>query len=138
MMEKYGVEHAMQNEELFRQAMASRYKEYVFPSGRTEQVMGYEGVAIDYLLNEFKETEIQIRNIPTISYEYKGTRRKYYPDLYIHSQHCLIEVKSPWTLCSELDKNLAKFEATHNSGYKMRVLVINKDKDIIDNQLVFE
>lgn len=140
MMEKYGAEHAMHSEELFKRCMSRlfRYKEYVFPSGRTEQVMGYEGRAIDYLLTEFKETEIQVKGIPTISYEYDGVNRKYYPDLYIPNQNCLIEVKSPWTLCVDLEKNLAKFEATHTSGYKVRVLVISQGGEVIDSQLEFE
>lgn len=140
MITRYGVEHPTQNPDILRRAIASafRYKDYAFPSGRVERVMGYEDRAIDYLLTTIEEDKIQVRDIPIIDYEYDGVKRRYFADLYIPSLNCLVEVKSPWTLCIDLDKNLSKFDAVHHAGYTMKVIVINGEGELIESELEFD
>ena len=50
--EKYGVDHPLQNPQIFYKNRKSMYgkKEFVFPSGRKEIVMGYEPLTLNFLL----------------------------------------------------------------------------------------
>jgi len=54
---RYGVEYPMQNYEIFRKAAKSMYtkKSYTLPSGISIPLMGYEWMAFDILLGKKKE-----------------------------------------------------------------------------------
>jgi hypothetical protein len=48
----------------------------------------------------------------------RTTKQKvYFPDIYIPKQNLIIEVKSTYTYSKEYDKNIAKANATKNTGY---------------------
>ncbi len=130
-VEKYGVTNPMHKKEFVELALKNSYskKDYVFPSGRTEKIMGYENVALDYLLYRgripnkkkrgipshfLKEEDIivNINTIPTIVYKYDGVEKTYYPDIYIPRLNTLIEVKSTYTWNKDIHKNFAKFKQT--------------------------
>ena len=137
MLERYGVRHNMQVREFLEKAMRSafRYKTYTFPSGNEILIQGYENFCLDDLLkNGLKEEEIstqfvgdtKVRNIPTISYDFEGTSRKYFPDFLIPHLNLIIEVKSERTLNLHLDKNYAKRLACLEQGYKFEFWVYNE------------
>ena len=50
----------MQNKELFRKQQKTSYskKEYKFPSGKIVTVQGYENLALDILIKQYKEEDI--------------------------------------------------------------------------------
>jgi hypothetical protein len=76
---KYGVDHPLQNPDIFYKNRKSMFgkKEFTFPSGRKELVMGYEPLTLDFLLKNknylinraIKEEEIVVgEQVPTFRY----------------------------------------------------------------------
>lgn len=140
LLERYGVEHPMQNPEIYEKCItnkikgAYKFKEYVSPSGKKYRVQGYEGHVIDYLLkagiNENDLTNLRIE-IPVIEYNFDNKKRIYYPDIFIRSKNMLIEVKSTYTYMKEVDKNLAKQNASKGKGYHHIIIIWDKKNDHI-------
>jgi hypothetical protein len=116
MMEKYGVEHAMQNAILLNKQQASCFKDkyYTFPSGKIGTYHGYEDRCLDILLRKFSEKDIIIGNVnvPAIWYTLDNQKHRYYMDAYITSKQRAIEVKSTWTYKLHKAKDRAKWIAT--------------------------
>ena len=136
-LDKYGVEYPMQCSEIFSKFLKSSFskKEYVFPSGRIEYVMGYENRCIDDILNLYSEENIVIetRKIPKIHYKKinkdgKEQSAVYYPDILIGNENKLIEVKSIYTYEKDLEKNTRKFIACNESGYNIDCYVYDSKK----------
>ena len=52
-LEKYGVEHHSQNEEIADKMIKNNFKlkEFIFPSGETIKVQGYEPFALNDIIN---------------------------------------------------------------------------------------
>lgn len=123
-MDRYGAPYPMQNPEIMEKQQKSAHsrKPYTFKSGRTEFVQGYEPFGLDYLINNgIPEEEIVVGfgNVPSIDYINKNSRgAMYFPDIYLPMRNAIIEVKCPYTLERELEKNLLKFKATVQAGYK--------------------
>lgn len=116
----YGVSNVSQDRDIHASKLkTSRAKTFVFPSGRSVVVQGYEPRVLEDLLRAgIKEHDIVVgEDVPIIEYEFDGKIRRYFPDIYIKSQNWIIEVKSLYTfnLCRE--QNLKKRVATKNSGY---------------------
>ena len=134
MVERFGVENASQNAEVHAKKMKSQYrnKEYVFPSGRKEMVMGYEPQAITELLQTYNEDDIVVETtqISRISYiGIDGNKHYYFPDIYIPKDNLLIEVKSEYTYSSRtdwLDTNLAKQKYSLLAGYNFKFMIMSK------------
>jgi len=104
MLERYGVEHATQNAELFRRAQASSYhrkKRYVNWDGQVFMLLGYEDKALDDLIAQEGAKIICAGEDPAIPvFDYVGEdnrMHKYYPDFFIPSENRVIEVKSVYT-----------------------------------------
>jgi hypothetical protein len=119
-LKNWGYNHPMQNEKNFNKALTNRYKrkEFEFPSGRIEHVQGYEPQILTELVNHFDEDDIVCGSgLPVIWYEFEGKKHRYYPDIYIKSRNMIIEVKSTYTLSVELNKNLAKRQASLAGGF---------------------
>jgi len=140
MLERYGVEHGLQNVEIFEMAMRNqvqvryKYKDMTMPSGKIIKYQGYEGFVIQYLLDAgITEDDLALERIgvPTITYEYDGKSRRYYPDIYIKSKNMLIEVKSTWTYDREIEKNIAKHKASKDVGYYHIIIVWSASKNCI-------
>jgi hypothetical protein len=122
MQDKYGKPFAMQVTSIFSKYIAScfRKKEFVFPSGRTEYILGFENFALRDLLDEgIDEDDIIVdpEQMPCIEYSFGGKNHRYYPDIYIKSTNTFIEVKSEYTLALEYEKNMEKMKATTAFGY---------------------
>jgi len=140
MMKLYGVPHPLQNAEIFSKMMKSAFsvKEHKLPSGKVIRVQGYEGFAINKLLNEgHKEDEFAANiegGVPVIKYtNTKSKSAVYYPDLYVSSKNMIIEVKSTFTYFSQKENNDLKLKACNEQGYKARLWVFdNKGECIAD------
>jgi hypothetical protein len=116
-------------------------KEYKFPSGRVEYVLGYENLCIDDLLKEgYGEDEIVVltSRIPIIKYlkKYKdGTERegRYYPDIKLPGR--LVEVKSIWTYQVEQENNERKFAETAKQGHILELRIYNDKKKLVEKRV---
>ena len=133
-VEKFGVENPSQNVAVHAKKMTSQYrtKEFVFPSGKTVRLQGYECKAVAELLKRYNEAEIitETELIPKI--EYIGTDGKqhfYFPDIYISKDNLLIEVKSQYTydgFVGWLETNLLKQKYSIIVGYKHEFMIMGK------------
>ena len=138
--ERYGVENISQDDKIHQKQHAVRSKIFTFPDGRIETVQGYETFAINELLKTYDSDDIIINlseirdNIGRFFYFLDDKKKTYHPDIYIKSEKKIIEVKSDWTLCKELDINLLKKQAVIEKGYKFEFMVYDKTgNNITDN-----
>jgi len=108
-------------------------KDFIFPSGKTIGVRGYEPTAIDTLLAlGYHEDDLIVHNdyskISIEVFEYVNANKhksKYYPDIYIPKENKIIEVKSQWwwngngdaKYKNRLENNLRKRQAVLAKGY---------------------
>lgn len=139
-MAKYGVPNVSKDPEIYRKICESslKSKKYVFPSGRTIKIQGYENVAIDLLLKEgISEQELYFgTDIPTIPYtEDDNTNHVYFPDIYIKHLNTIVEIKCEYSFLQSVSKNYLKFKATLRNGYKLRLIVFNTKKQIVHDSL---
>lgn len=138
-LERYGVENVTECPEIYERAVRNSHKRktYIFPSGKSYIVQGYEPKAIDLLIKEgYTEDQIQLINRPSIKYFWSSTDgygddkwHVYHPDIIIPHETRIIEVKSTWTYdgCgNRLDwksKNQAKKEGAILSGYSFEFMI---------------
>jgi len=130
--EKYGIFHNSHNAE----TLDKRWKKttghnYKFPSGKTVRVQGYEPICIDNLLNEgYLEEDIIVGNAEIEKYIGKITYvgndnqiHRYYPDIYIKSKNCVIEVKSSYTFSTDTEiYNKQQAILNANIKYELRII----------------
>ena len=123
-LKNWGVNMPSQNSEIMEKILKKSYskKEYMFPSGKVENIQGYENFALDELIIAEKIDEsdiiIGVKNVPEIWYNDKNNvKRRYYVDIYIPSQNKCIEVKSSYTYKKNEQINILKQEAAKNLGY---------------------
>lgn len=136
MISKYGVEQVMHYTPSFEKSMDTSYKKklYVFPSGRIEKIQGYEGFAINDLLDSgYPEDDIVVSNkaiekhTGNIWYmDSENKRRKYYPDIYIVSENRIIEVKSDYTYDSAYSINIRKRKSCLDLGIVFEFWIYDK------------
>jgi hypothetical protein len=104
-------------------------KEYIFPSGKTIKLQGYENFAIDTLLkNNILEEDIITLNDkehPKIKYFIKNKSYIYFPDIFIKSQNKIIEVKSIYTYINKIDINEIKKEECIRQGYNFEFWILD-------------
>lgn len=125
---KWGVTHFMQNSnfyESFSRRSKYLFKDFIFPSGRTVRVQGYESEIIQELLDTgYCEEDIKTGiDCPEIWYNFNGKRRRYYPDIFIPKENLVIEVKSDYTFVNQYECNIAKREATKAAGFSFQFRV---------------
>jgi hypothetical protein len=146
-LEKYNVEHPAQNTEIAEKSSKNAYKlkDYKLPSGATIKIQGYEGLALNDLLNSEHLDESQITtgvtNVPVIWYtDVEGTRHRHFVDIYIPHQNRMIEVKSTWTAAKKKDLIFVKQEACQALGYNYEIWVYDKKgrRVEIEQQLIGE
>jgi hypothetical protein len=107
--------------ELCRRKKEQSYKSYIIlHNGESIRVQGYERFVIPEFLKRYDREDLKIgfeENIP-IEYFFNGSRRYYYPDLYIQSENRIVEVKSDYSLEIDYAKNIAKRDACISNGFK--------------------
>lgn len=122
-VERRGVEYVLQDPTIFAKAEKSRHrrKDYFLPSGALLRVQGYEPWALDRLLNveQVSEDDLVVGGGRVwVSYkDTTGQQRRFYPDIYISSQHRIVEVKSTYTYDRHRARNIAKHSAAIAAGY---------------------
>lgn len=124
-LEHYGVGHPMHSEKIFEKNIKARFKikEYIWKTGEISKVQGYENIVLKELEEKgysFDEVKTLQKDIPTIWYNFKGNKKRYYPDIFIPSENLIIEVKSTYTYEANLEINLAKQDAVLGQGFNFR------------------
>jgi hypothetical protein len=142
----YGVDHNLKipyvreivNQKLrdiFANREFGKFYTYAFPSGKTVRVQGFEMFALDELLQINDETNIIVgrkniyEEIGHVNYNDCGIIREYFPDIYIKSNHKIIEVKSEYTYNLHLQQNLIKKESCIEQGYDFEFWIYDKNKN---------
>lgn len=128
-LKKYGVEHPMQNTEVFEKNMKSgfRRKPIITPSGETIYTQGYEPQFYKQLLKTYTEDEIKHRSedMPKIWYIGEDDKKhRYYPDFFIPKDNLIIEVKSTWTYKIKEQEISLKRQACLDAGYNFKLEII--------------
>jgi hypothetical protein len=130
---KYGCEYPMQYSPIFNKQVKSSYlkKEYIFPSGKSIYIQGYEHLALDELIlnNDIDETEIivGISNVPEIWYfDSCNKKHRHYVDIFIPKFNKCIEVKSTWTAKKNEDNIFLKQIAAKELGYNYEIWVYDE------------
>ena len=132
LLDTYGVEHQMHIAESHEKSQNKRYKTYSIysPSNLEYRVQGYERYIIPNLWEKYGENDLIVKkkDIPKIKYVNKNKNRLYYPDAYIVSTNTIIEVKSIYTIKSDLliDKMIGAIK----SGYNIKVFLYIKENTI--------
>lgn len=133
-MKRYGYEHPIQNSDIYQKQLNHRkqYKEHILPSGNIVKIQGYEGIALDILINKYnyKEEEIIIdrKLFPKILYEYRGNSKRYFVDIFIPHENKIIEVKSKFTFKINIVKNIIKALYTRKLGYSFEFWIIDRNE----------
>jgi len=129
-LNRYGVEYPNQDPEIYERSCKGRkyYKDYILPSGKKIRIQGYEGYALDILLNSYHEDDILTKksDMPIVWYEFENKRRRYYPDIYIPSQNLIIEVKSTYTYNLETAQIHSKINSLKDMGFNTNIWIIDK------------
>lgn len=137
-LEKYGG-HPNQNIDVQAKAEANSYhhKAYMMPDGDIVKIQGYEGLALDELVQVYEQEDIIIGRgkVPTIPYMLDAKKHVYFPDFYIKSENKIIEVKSVWTLTIERGHVEEKAQATVKAGYKYEIWVYNGNKIKVETKV---
>jgi hypothetical protein len=137
-LEKYGG-HPNQNKEVQAKSEATSYKfrDYIMPSGKIVKVQGYENIALDELVQKYKEEDILVgrSNIPTIEYDINDVKHVYFPDFFIKSENKVIEVKSEWTIQLRRGNVQEKALATIKAGYKYEIWIYNDRKVKVETRV---
>jgi hypothetical protein len=106
-------------------------KPFTLPSGKIINLQGYEPFCVMGLLNEgLTENDLvtEITAVPKIIYiKPNGNVGFYFVDIYLPLLNSVIEVKSLYTLKKEIEKNLLKFQATIDHGYKFYLSVYDEN-----------
>lgn len=124
--EKYGVDHPMQTTEVFEKNLNSAYrqKEYKWKTGEISMVQGNEPIVLKDLEDAgygYNDVKTAQSDMPEIWYFFEDKNRRYYPDFFIPSENKIIEVKSEFTLNTELEKNETKFNRVKEMGFEFKL-----------------
>ena len=140
---KYGVDHPMKTVEIFQKATRNSFcrKPFVYPSGRVDYILGYEGVAIFELLDSYNERDIitSVWCIPTFKYKRVSSEARpllnkeyamsvYFPDILLPDK--IIEVKSAYLYKRDKQNVIEKMKAVAQTGYKGELWVYKSHKKL--------
>jgi hypothetical protein len=140
-IKKYGVNHPSQVPEIMEKCIKQMYKikTYIFPSGKTINIQGYENFALDELIinnNNIIEDDIitGCKNVPTIWYtDSNNKKRRHYVDIYIPTLNLCIEVKSSWTAKLNNDVIFLKQKAAKELGYNYYIWIYDDNGNKINS-----
>lgn len=138
LLQKYGVEYLGHIPNILDNQKRYKNKPFTFPSGNIYNLVGYEPIAVQKLLDMgYTESDLLLKNRPSIQYFWSANDgfgdnkwHRYHPDIIVISENKIIEVKSIWTYSGNnsrpdwLSKNLAKQQASINAGYKFEFWIL--------------
>lgn len=128
---KYGVDHPMKSPEFFQQHMKALHRKFRVRVGNRVLTLqsSYEVEVAQHLSSIGWAVRSPLISIP---YSYGGQRRRYHADLIANrdGKRYMIEVKSPYTLQKDLERNLKKFRAANRfcrqRGAQFTLCVVKK------------
>lgn len=136
---KYGIEYTncSQVASIAEKKLQSGIKgrSYIFPSGNTVFIEGYEKHGIDYLLSlDFTEKDLiigaeDIEKYIGMVYYYNPIKNKisrYFPDIYIPKNNTVYEIKSEYTINLDREMVAAKKQAILEQNINFQFLIFNK------------
>lgn len=140
MVERFGYVHALQNPDLAEKMAKSRFNLVTveLSDGRSVDLQGYEPQALKWLLSTdasfidptlgrslcVSDMIFGKANVPAIFFG----KHRYYIDFAVHNSTTLIEVKSPYTLYTDWDVNIAKFKATLELDFVLLLIIWYKNR----------
>lgn len=133
----HGYEHPMQNPEIAERSAkrALTSKDYVLPSGKIIKVQGYENLALDLLLQTYREEEFEFEKSKMPEYWYfddsQGKYRRYFPDFWIPKYNLIIEVKSDYTYNLEKMINDIKRKTVEYCGQNFKLIMFDRKFNLI-------
>ncbi len=119
---KYGVRHTNQIESVWEKIQRSAYKTSIYK----ETHLIYQGSYEFHFLEFCEMNSILVDNGPSLTYLFNDKKSIYYPDFIITQINTIVEIKSKYTLESDIDKNLAKKKSAENLGYNF-IFVVDKE-----------
>jgi hypothetical protein len=151
-LERYGVDHPAKSPEIREKMMATsqergnknsgrikKYTDFKDRFGVVHRICGFEDLAIAYFSNpkgvtkNVKSITSKVIEVPKYRYTLNGTKHNYFPDLKVVSgkSEYVVEVKSPYTLTLDLERNLKKFKVASRSCIRKGqcfILMVFKDR----------
>jgi len=127
-IEKYGGKSPNSSPIIFEKQQKHCYmkKKYRWKTGEISIVQGYEPQVLEELESNGYSYEMVVTDnskMPNFQYEFNNKISRYYPDIFIPAENLIIEVKSNYTYNSQLERNLAKFKAVEDAGFKFRLII---------------
>ena len=120
-IEKYGVEHPSQNENIFLKGQNIRFKIEKYKDSNIYSQGSYEK---DFLENFYDI--VDIKRSKSFIYFYNDNKHYYHPDYYLPKFNLIVEIKSKYTYELELYQNMAKRQACLDEGYDY-IFIIDKN-----------
>jgi hypothetical protein len=121
---KYGVRHTNQIPEIWEKIQKSSFRVCRYKDTDLTYQGDYE---LDFL--EFCESNsIKVNNGPSLSYNFNKKNRVYHSDFIIDDLNLIIEIKSTYTLNSDLECNLEKEKECKKRGYNF-MFIVDKNYD---------
>lgn len=135
---KYGFECSLKNPTVYDYNTKSCYKtkEYILPSGKIVYFQGYENMAMDILLENYKEDDLIVSKKDIIdktgifSYTFLGKECLYFPDIYIKSDNRIIEVKSEYTYNVSINQNTLKKHSVLNKNINFEFWIFDGNRNL--------
>lgn len=138
MIARYGVDHNMKHNDLFKINALARFSIEQYENTNLYFQSTYEKLFIDEFIKKYDWNELSQDLYIPYYFDYKD--RMYHPDFFIKSTNTIIEIKSNWTFNRNGDddkfeqQNLAKRDACLKRGYNFEFLIgINTIQSYIDN-----
>jgi hypothetical protein len=128
-LDSYGVEYALQNNEIFKDQQKTSF----FVKNFQNTDLTYQGSYELDFLNNFYE-KIDIKKSPTIKYFFNKKIRVYYPDFFIPSKNLIIEIKSSYYYNKYKEQNKEKEKAVVSGGFNF-IKILNKNYSELKNIL---
>lgn len=125
LFKKYGVEHALQNENFFDKSQKSGFK-----------VKEYNGIKYQgtYELDFIKfcdKNNLEVKKHKSIKYYQNSKTRIYFPDFYLPKYNLIIEIKSSYYYKKEENRNLLKEKYSKESGFNFLFIIDKNYNDLL-------
>jgi hypothetical protein len=121
-LERYGVEHNMQNKDLFEKNQKSGFRLKQFRDTNLYYRGKYE---LDFL-EKWYDIYPEIINVEPFEYIFEEKKHFYHPDFFIKSLNLMIEIKSSYYYKKYKKICNAKKKATITNGFNY-IMIIDKD-----------